>query len=250
MPMSADILLRGALVVARKDMRIYYRKAPVFIFGLILPTFLFFAFFVGREMEIELFFPGFLAMSLFFTSSSVGPLIVPWEKQAGTFERLLSLPVSVTTIVLGDTIAGAVFGLIISTVVGTLGILLLGLTVSNVLLLAGLFVLGNVCFAAMGVLLSSFGGRVPANIMMLGALVRFPLIFISGIFIPLAMLAPPSIYATFASPLTYLVDGMGAAMGQAPYLGWAVDLLVLLAFTLVFIAAAILVLRRNQMKGL
>ena len=57
-------------------------------------------------------------MSLFFTSSSVGPLIVPWEKQQGTFERLLSYPVSISTIVLGDMIAGALFGLMISTIVG------------------------------------------------------------------------------------------------------------------------------------
>ena len=45
--MKYSIIMRGAAVTARKDMRIYYRKAPVFIFGLILPTFLFFAFFVG-----------------------------------------------------------------------------------------------------------------------------------------------------------------------------------------------------------
>ena len=109
---------RAVTVVARKDIRIYYRKAPVFIFGLILPTFLFFAFFVGRELDIHKYFPGFLAMSLFFTSSSVGPLIVPWEKQRGTFERLLSYPVSISTIVLGDMIAGALFGLMISTIWG------------------------------------------------------------------------------------------------------------------------------------
>ena len=121
--MNWNVYLRGVSVVARKDMRIYYRKAPVFIFGLILPTFLFFAFFVGRELDINKFFPGFLAMSLFFTSSSVGPLIVPWEKQQGTFERLLSYPLSISAIVLGDVIAGAIFGLLISAIVGTLGIL-------------------------------------------------------------------------------------------------------------------------------
>jgi ABC-2 type transport system permease protein len=90
--MNWSVYFRGVSVVARKDMRIYYRKAPVFIFGLILPTFLFFAFFVGRQLDINKFFPGFIAMSLFFTSSSVGPLIVPWEKQQGTFERRLTYP--------------------------------------------------------------------------------------------------------------------------------------------------------------
>ncbi len=80
--MRYSIVMRGATVTARKDIRIYYRKAPVFIFGLILPTFLFFAFFVGRQLDISRYFPGFLAMTIFFTASSVGPLIIPWEKQS------------------------------------------------------------------------------------------------------------------------------------------------------------------------
>jgi ABC-2 type transport system permease protein len=243
-------MMNGIMTVARKDIRIYYRKAPVFIFGLILPTFLFFAFFVGRQLDIPKYFPGFLAMALFFTSSSVGPLIVPWEKQAGTFERLLSMPVNVATIVIGDALAGALFGLLISTIIGALGILLLGLTLTNVFLLIVLFVLGNLCFAALGVLLSTFGGRVPANIMMLAALVRFPLIFISGIFVPLSEMTSPGVYITYGSPLTYLVDGLNASLGQTPFLGWGIDLLVLAVFTLVFLFGATKVLQRNMMKGL
>jgi ABC-2 type transport system permease protein len=248
--MNYPLLLRGASTIARKNMRIYYRKAPVYIFGLLLPTFLFFAFFIGRHLEISRYFPGFLAMSLFFTSSSVGPIIVPWEKQAGTFERLLSLPVSITTIILGDILAGALFGLLISSVVGVLGIFLLGLSVPNILLLAILFVLGNVCFAALGELLSSTGGRTPSNVMMLSSLVRFPLIFISGVFISLSDMTGTGLIIAHFSPLTYLVDGLDASMGQSSIFNWAIDILSLLLFTVLFVFAAGKVLRRNLMKGL
>jgi ABC-2 type transport system permease protein len=248
--MNYPLLLRGVFTIARKNMRIYYRKAPVYIFGLLLPTFLFFAFFVGRHLELSRYFPGFLAMSLFFTSSSVGPIIVPWEKQAGTFERLLSLPVSVTTIILGDMLAGALFGLLISTVVGVLGIILLGLSVPNILLLAALFVLGNACFAALGELLSSTGGRTPSNVMMLSSLVRFPLIFISGVFISLGDMNGISLTVARFSPLAYLVDGMGAAMGQSSVFHWSADLLGLLLYTALFVYASGRILRRNLMKGL
>jgi len=248
--MNYSPFLRGVLVVARKDMRIYYRKAPVYIFGLLLPTFLFFAFFVGRQLDIPKYFPGFLAMSLFFTSSSVGPIIVPWEKQAGTFERLLSMPVSVTTIILGDMLAGALFGLLISTIIGVLGIALLGLSVTNVLLLAVLFVLGNACFAAMGELISSTGGRTPSNVMMLSALVRFPLIFISGVFVSLSEMSGVGVIVAYFSPLTYLVDGLDASMAQSSVIPWAVDMLVLLLFTVLFAFGTRKLLRRNLMKGL
>lgn len=248
--MNYSLLLRGALVVARKNMRIYYRKAPVYIFGLLLPTFLFFAFFIGRDLEASKYFPGFLAMCLFFTSSSVGPIIVPWEKQAGTFERLLSMPVTVTTIILGDMLAGALFGLFISAIVGVVGVMLLGLTVTNMLLLAVLFLLGNACFAALGELLSSTGGRTPSNVMMLSSLVRFPLIFISGVFISLSDMSGISLTVARFSPLAYLVDGMDAAMGQSSVFNWSADIFSLLVFTALFVYASGRILRRNLMKGL
>jgi len=248
--MNYSLFLRGVLTVARKDMRIYYRKAPVYIFGLLMPTFLFFAFFIGRDLDPAKYFPGFLAMTLFFTSSSVGPIIVPWEKQAGTFERLLSMPLTVTSIILGDMLAGAIFGLLISVIVGVVGIVLLGLSVTNVVLLAVLFVLGNACFAAMGELLSSTGGRVPSNVMMLSSLVRFPLIFISGVFISLSDMTSLGLLAAHFSPLSYLVDGIGASMGQNTVFSWGVDILSLLVFTVLFVFASGRVLRRSLMKGL
>lgn len=244
--------MRGATVTARKDIRIYYRKAPVFIFGLILPTFLFFAFFVGRQLDIEKYFPGFLAMTIFFTASSVGPLIIPWEKQSGTFERLLTLPVSIPTMVLGDTLAGTLFGIIISTIVLLVGAMFLPISIplATILALPVLFFLGNLCFAALGVLLSAPAGRVPSNVMMLSALIRFPLIFISGIFIPLAELPEGARVVSMLSPLTYLSDGLDATMGQPSVIPILVDVAVLMGFTMVFLFAASAILKRKALKGL
>jgi len=134
--------------------------------------------------------------------------------------------------------------------VGVVGIVLLGLSVTNVVLLAVLFVLGNACFAAMGELLSSTGGRVPSNVMMLSSLVRFPLIFISGVFISLSDMTSLGLLAAHFSPLSYLVDGIGASMGQNTVFSWGVDILSLLVFTVLFVFASGRVLRRSLMKGL
>lgn len=247
--MNWSTYTRAILVVAQKDIRIYYRKAPVFIFGLILPAFLFFAFFIGRELDIQKYFPGFLAMTVFFTASSVGPLIVPWEKQAGTLERLLTYPVSIGTIVLGDMVAGTLFGLLISAIAGLAGILLLPIPVTSIALLCVAFVLGNLCFSALGVLISAPAGNVPSNVMMLSALVRFPLIFVSGIFMPLSEMAGAGKYIASCSPLTYLVDALNQSAGQARVFPWFVDILVMTGFTCLFLAAAIIILKHNSLKG-
>ena len=248
--MNWRIYLRSIMVVARKDIRIYYRKAPVFIFGLILPTFLFLAFFMGRALDIHKYFPGFLAMTIFFTASSVGPLIVPWEKQAGTFERLLTYPVSISTIVMGDMIAGALFGLLIGVIVGLAGILLIPITVTHIALIIVAFVLGNACFSALGVLLSAPSGNVPSNVMMLSALVRFPLIFVSGIFMPLSEMTEAGRYIAYCSPLTYLVDALNQSAGQTYVFPWFVDILVMFGFMCLFLVASVSILKHNSLKRL
>ena len=248
--MDWQIFLRSILVVIEKDMRIYYFKGPVVIFGLLFPLIMFLTFFIGRDLDLVLFFPGFLAMMLFFTASSVGPLITPWEKREKTYERLLSLPVILESIVIGDILAGAIFGIGISIIVFSACALLLPLPVTNVLLLLLAFVLGSVTFAALGTLLASPTTDNPSNIMMLSSLVRLPLMFISGIFIPLSQLSGWFFILTSLSPLTYLVDLFhGSLNGDAVYPPW-VDVLVLVGVTLVFVVAAKAIQQRNLVKGI
>ncbi|MCK4443067.1 MAG: ABC transporter permease [Thermoplasmata archaeon] len=248
--MKESVFLRGVMVTAEKNIRIYYNKASVIIFGLLFPLFMFFAFYMGRKIDISVFFPGFLAMALFFTASSVGPLITPWEKQAGTYERLLSFPISVNTIILGDVLAGALFGLIITSVVMTVAVLFLEVAINTLILLGVAIVLGIFCFASLGVLLASPSVRSPSHIMMFSSLIRFPLIFISGVFIPLTELQGVGLILSYISPLTYLVDMFNAGLTGTSAFPVVVDILALILFTCVFLLIASKFHKRNLTKGL
>lgn len=248
--MDWHLFFQSILVTTEKNMRIYYFKGPVVVFGLLFPLIMFLTFFIGRDLDIILFFPGFLAMMLFFTASSVGPLITPWEKREKTYERLLSLPVILESIVIGDILAGAIFGAGISIVVFFACSLVLSIPVTSIPLLVLAFILGSVTFAALGTLLASPTTDNPSNIMMLSSLVRLPLMFISGIFIPLSQLTGWFFLLTSVSPLTYLVDLFHAALnGDAVYPPW-VDILVLLGVTLLFVWSAKVIQRHNLVKGI
>jgi ABC-2 type transport system permease protein len=243
---------RGVLLVAEKDMRIYYTKPPVLIFGFLFPLFMFMAFYLGRQTDLHAFFPGLLAMFVFFIASSVGPLVTPWEKRAGTYERLLSFPVTVDTILLGDVVAGAVYGVIINLVIMVLGTLLLNynMSISTVSLFLVSIVVGAFCFSSLGVLLASPASTNPSNIMMLSSLVRFPLIFISGIFVPLSALRGISRITVFFSPITYLVDIFNFSFNVTSRALLLVDFLALIAFSAVFVFLSGRLHRRNLMKGI
>ena len=248
--MDWHLFFQSILVTTEKNMRIYYFKGPVVVFGLLFPLIMFLTFFIGRDLDIILFFPGFLAMMLFFTASSVGPLITPWEKREKTYERLLSLPVILESIVIGDILAGAIFGAGISIVVFFACSLVLSIPVTSLPLLVLAFILGSVTFAALGTLLASPTTDNPSNIMMLSSLVRLPLMFISGIFIPLSQLTGWFFLLTSVSPLTYLVDLFHAALnGDAVYPPW-VDILVLLGVTLLLVWSAKVIQRHNLVKGI
>ena len=248
--MDLNVFFRSILVVTEKNMRIYYFKGPVVVFGLLFPLIMFLTFFIGRNLDITLYFPGFLGMMLFFTASSVGPLITPWEKREKTYERLISLPVILESIIIGDLLAGAIFGVAITTIVFVICYELLQLSIMNAAVLTVSFILGSITFAALGTLLASPTTDNPSNIMMLSSLVRLPLIFISGIFIPLSQLSGWVLVLTMLSPLTYLVDLFNGAMnGNAVYPAW-IDMLVLLIVILVFIGSAKVIQKRNLVKGI
>lgn len=240
---------RSILTVTEKNIRIYYSKPPVIIFGLMLPLFMFLAFYLGREIDLFDFFPGIIAMCVFFTSSSVGPLVTPWEKSMGTYERLLSFPVTVNTILLGDILAGMIFGLGISAVLVIPGVILIGYSI-NIWITILCLIVSSFCFSSLGVFLASPSTKNPSNIMMLSSMVRFPLIFISGIFVPLDRLPAGARILSYFSPITYMVDILNFSLRKAGTINPAINFAALIAFCLIFILLAGRLHRRNLLKGL
>jgi len=187
-------------------------------------------------MPIEQLFTGLLAMTIFFSSMSIGPAIVPFEARSRTLERLISAPVSVWAIFIGDVIASFVYGLLISTVPLIIG-LALGVNMGNSLVLCLGVILAALCFASFGVLLSAYPPTdVPSTVMMISNLVKFPLVFISGVFIPIQGWG--RIVASI-SPLTYFTDLVNYCTQGNSYYSVFVDLAALIGFTLLFLIAAI-----------
>lgn len=248
--MEIPLSLRGILVITGKNMRLYYTKPPVLMFGLLFPLFMFFAFFVGRHLDLTTFFPAFLAMMLFFTASSVGPLITPWEKREKTYERLLSYPITQDSIILGDVMAGAIFGIGISLLVWIAGIFFVPIAIANPEFFVLAFLLGTLSCAALGALLASPASDSPPNVMIFSNLIRFPLIFISGIFVPLQQMEGWALTLAYCSPLTYLVDLFNAAMSGRSVFSPLVDCSVLFIASVGFIFAARVIQIRNMMKGM
>ena len=228
-----------AWAIAEKDIRIYYAKPPVLMWGILLPFFMFLSWSVGRNRPTGALIPSLVAITVFFTASSIGPVIIPWEKRVRTFERLLAAPVSLTAVLLGKTLAGMVFGVTVALLPLIVGWMAFGAQVTDLATLGLTLLVAAGAFSSLGVLFSTMPGRDVGSVMMPATMIRWPLLFISGLFIPLGDLGDWGRVASLLSPLTFANDALNGAMGGAAYYAPALDLTILAAFWGLFLWAGL-----------
>jgi ABC-2 type transport system permease protein len=240
----------GSMVILKKNARLYYLKSPVLIFGVLFPVFFFLTFKMGRPVTGENIVPGMVAMALWFTSSAVGPLVTPWERSAKTYERLIATPVSLPAILIGDVISGFVFGTGLSVIPVLLGLVLTDAYVVNVPLLFIGIAMGALSFSSLGVLIAAPPASSPSNIMLLSNLVRLPLLFVSGVFMPIGQMPVWTQWIAPLSPLSYASDLIRSAFGDSTFFPIWLSLLMLVLFTTTLFLASCKFHNMWRAKGL
>jgi ABC-2 type transport system permease protein len=236
----------AAWVITKKNARVYYLKPPVISFGIIFPLFFYLAFAAGHQAPIETMAPGIVAMALFFTASAVGPLVTPWERQARTYERLVTSPASLSAILAGDMLAGMAFGALLSLAPLAAALALTPAQITQPLALIAGVLLGAMAFSGLGVLLAAPATEAPSQVMMLSNLVRLPLIFVSGVFVPHAEMPVWGQWLAPLSPLSYCADLVRVGFGAEPYWSVGANVLALVAYTFGFVLAAAWLHRRGR----
>ncbi|MFX1374775.1 MAG: ABC transporter permease [Promethearchaeota archaeon] len=231
------IQLKRSITITKKDLKIYYNKPPVLIQGVFFPIILFFAFTVGRNISPVYLISGIMAMVLFLTSTSLGPITFPWETMRGTFERLITCPVSIKTILIGSIWGSFIYGLIFSSIPLVLGVIFLSNDlVINYFLVITAMIIAALVFSCFSLIMSAPPTRNPGNTMILQIFVKFPLLFISPLFMSIT-----SISTAVISPLTYCLDIINIGLGENSAFGTfglLVDFGVLLCFGFGFLFLA------------
>jgi ABC-2 type transport system permease protein len=189
-------------------------------------------------------------MALFFTASAVGPLVTPWERQAKTFERLVTSPASLSAILGGDVLAGMLFGASLSVLPLAIGLVFTDAHIISIAMLFVAVIFGACAFSALGVLLSAHSSSTPSQVMMLLNLVRLPMIFVSGVFLPFSEMPAWGQLAAPFSPLSYCADLVRVAFGEESYFSVAGDVVGMLAFSVIFLWLARLLHKRTRDRAL
>jgi len=238
-----------AWAVTVKDMKVYYLRPGMIMFGFLMPFFMFFSFSVRRELAAAQGVARLLALTTFFTAAAAGPFIIPLERRLGTYDRLLAAPMSLLTLLLGKTAVGAFFAIGVSAFALLVGVVAFGATIIQPWLLAAGVLLAAFSFSALGLIFGSIPTRNPGDVQMPSTLLRWGLLFISGVFIPLEEMSPVARVVAYLSPLTYAQDLMNQAVLGRGLLSPGLDLAVLLLTGIFFLLPSVKMHQRGRKLG-
>lgn len=238
--------LRCIYYVMLKDLRAYYFKPPNISWGILFPFAFLLAFTLRNPGDPQTLAPGLLGLTLLFGTTSMEAIIITFERRIGALERLLLAPMRLPALLASKLLGGMIFGLVIAAVTLAVAALTFGVgTVRWALLLPAAF-LSAAAFSALGVLVSVAVKEVFEAQTLANAL-RFPMMFLGGVFVPVDALSPVLMVVARLLPLTYSVEALTIALGGPGSWGLAaLDLGVLAAFTCVFFIIATRILYRRM----
>jgi len=212
-----------------KDMRTYYLKPPNISWGLIFPLAWTGMFLIrsGRRVEDLMdVLPGVIAVSVLFGTTSLLSVTVTFEKKGRSFERLLLAPIPLHVLMLAKTSGAIVFGIINALI--PLGVAALITDLSGVAW--GLMLPALALTAIMSTFLGLFVAVSVSEVFeaqTFSNFFRFPMLFLCGLFIPVASLPAVLQPLSYVLPLTYGVDALRAATGHSPTMPLSLDLALL-----------------------
>lgn len=187
-----------------------------------------------QELSAAAFFvPSILAMALMQLGVfSAIPLVEQREKLI--LKRLGATPLPRWTLVASNIVVRLLIALVQTVLIVAIGMALFDVSIiGNLLLVLGFVVLGAMTFIAIGYVIASFA-RTEEAANGITSVVQFPMMFLSGIFFPIAFM--PEFLQPIAAlmPLTYLGDALRQVMvGGVPYAPLWVDALVLTGWLVV-----------------
>lgn len=204
--------LAQAWAIAIKDVKAYYLSPTTVLWALLMPLAMWSCFVIRQNLPGEAGLSRLLGIITFFSTSSVGPVIILLERRMHTYDRLLVAPMSLWTVIIGKSLVGMLFGLMVCIVPILLGLIVFQLEIASLILLIPGLLLSAAVFSALGTLFASGSAQMPCQVLIPTMLLRFPLLFISGTFIPLNQMEPWMRTISYISPLTYAQDLLNHAM--------------------------------------
>lgn len=200
----------------------------------------------GEIEYIDYLLPGVLAMTMFMSSMLGLGNSVAGERERGELARLFMTPTSVSSVLSGKIISQVVKEMLRAIILIISAMLIFNVVINgSMLLLIIVMLLSVLCFVGFGMMISATS-KTQEDYIQIVMPIAMPMMFICGVFFPKETMPWLLQKISYILPLTYSNDAFRAVMLQGAGIeSVAVDLLVLLAFTIFFFVVGVIRFNRD-----
>lgn len=183
--------------------------------------------------------PGVMCILLCIITVILTNISITREKEMGTFEMLISAPITASDVILGKTIPYVIIGMIDLPLILAVAVFMFGVPMQGSLLVLLLSGFAFICSTvAIGALISTFSQNQQQSI--LGSfLFLFPAILLSGLFFPLENMPENLKWLSYLDPLSHFLSLLRNIMlkgGEFHFIVFHVSVLALMAVFFVYIS--------------
>ncbi|OGK10768.1 MAG: ABC transporter [Candidatus Riflebacteria bacterium GWC2_50_8] len=233
--------------ILAKDMRTYYLKPPNISWGIFFPLAWTGMFFIksGSGLDsIPSLLPGVVAVSILFGTTSMLAVNVTFEKKNRSFERLLLAPIPFEILMLAKTSGAILFGVVNAFVPVIMASFLADLSAIDWLAFVPAVFLIAVASTFFGLFIAVAVSEV-FEAQTFSNFFRFPMMFLCGLFFPIAKLPLFLKPLSYILPLTYGVDILHGAVHGGHAISYSLSFVLLIVFCVGLFAISLWNIRRK-----
>jgi len=196
------------------------------------------------EFHIEEVFSGIVAMSILFGTTSMLSVTITFERKSRSFERLLLAPIRIELLILAKIAGAILFGIFNSIIPVLFSVLYFKAVVTNWPMLVTGIILLSIISTLLGLFISVsakevFEAQTYSNFF------RFPMIFLCGLFIPVATLPVFIRPLSYLLPVTYGVDILKYSITGDNALSIVLDLTLVLTFCFILFYSSLFFIKKK-----
>ncbi|MGK5082953.1 ABC transporter permease [Bdellovibrionota bacterium FG-1] len=185
------------------------------------------------DLETSVFMiPGTMCMLMLITTMVMANLAIVREKEMGTFEMLISAPISRSEVIYGKTIPFVILGMSNFPLILAVAVFVFGVPMRGALLILLIATLAFVCTAvALGTLISTYC-KNQQQATLAGFLFMFPMIMFSGLMFPVENMPATIRWLSYIDPLSHFMGLLRNIMlkgGGGQYVALHIGVLMIMA---------------------
>ncbi|MCW4007051.1 MAG: ABC transporter permease [Candidatus Bathyarchaeota archaeon] len=187
---------------------------------------------------VDFLIPGLIGFSILVSPMFSLVNISSEYKKTKLFKQLSLTPLTKMEWLISKILWYIVLTIVSFLLMVSVGIFLFGAHVTLTVWLIPFLIFGPMLFASLGMLVGTVT-KNPETAGIIGNIVTFPMMFLSGTFFPISMMPEYLQNIAHVLPLYYIVEGLNNVMVYGNYDGAIIDLAVVAVITVVILIAAV-----------